>query len=124
MKEFEELYSKIRHNSKWITPSKRYFAFVHYFEYITFDITYKFNYEYNYIVQFDSIDFLKGYEFIFIRAANTTIIHIMNDKAYQNNSLLFVFDSYKLCKNSVNYQILQKDNDDLVYVYNCLENYL
>lgn len=85
-------------------PTKRFFAFIQ-------------GGEINYIIQFDSIDFLNGFE----------IMRLWIDSQltwYYSLYLTSIFDSEKVCRSIVTYPTSQKEKSDLLYIFECINVHL
>lgn len=85
-------------------PTKRYCAFIQ-----TGDN--------DHIMQFDTIDFLNGFEMIRMWAQNQS-------SWFYTLYLTSVFDSGKVCRTQVTYQSLQKDKEYFDHIFLCANKYL
>lgn len=73
----------------------------------------------DYIIQFDSIDFLNGFETI--RLWKSGFDRWIDDEQLY---LSLIFDELKICKKSVIYQTPQKEKNKLTLIFNIVSKYL
>lgn len=109
LKEFlKEFLNQLSHPDK--TPSKRYIAYICIIGPIIR----------NYTIQFKSIDFLNGFEHM--RMWMNNISKRLNWR--YRIILKSVYDSGKICKTFVTYQLPQKEKNDIEYLNECINEYL
>lgn len=103
--------------------TKQFFAMIHFGERSCTGLSCCFgeNYIANWIIQFDSIDFLSGFETMRVRINN-------NCDIFKDNILYlgYVFDlcKMKICTLFVTYEFLHEDSNILLRVENCINKYL
>lgn len=92
-------------------PSKYFFAIVQ------VNATY-------YTIQFESIDFLNGYETMRLWIMKNNLGKYWSDGPYYEHYLQYVFEKWQICKLIVTYQHSEEDNKIILKIFEHINKYL